>query len=88
MYIFILRALNVAARFFKMCILGFVRAFSPFICFARILVWGRAYSTRPACILVSWRAFSPSGARILVCSRAKKEKIFDAHFSARARARA
>ena len=96
MYIFILRALNVAARFFKMCSLGYVCAFSHLICSARILVWGCAYSTRPARILVSWRAFSPSAARILVCSRAKKEKFLTrilvlcalAHFSTRARARA
>jgi hypothetical protein len=74
MYIFILRALNVAARFFKMCILGFVRAFSPFICFARILVWGRAYSTRPARIFSLWCA------HFIVFVR-KKRKIFDAHFS-------
>jgi len=68
--IFVMRALCDGCVFHSL--VGWLRAFSHFICSARILVWGRAYSTRPARILVSWRAFSPSAARILVCSRAKR----------------
>ena len=94
MYIFILRAFNMAVRLMQK--FWVLRAFSRFICSARILVRGRAFSPGHARILVSWRAFSPSAARILVCSRAKKEKFSTrilvlcalTHFSARARARA
>ena len=74
--IFFMRALCDGCVFHSL--VGWLRAFSHFICSARILVWGRAYSTRPARILVSWRAFYPSAARILVCSCAKKEKIWRA----------